>query len=214
MLKRSIFSFSSGMMLMECLFAMAISGVLFLCISRAYPQVMNTLIYCYQQYQLDIFLRERLLVLETQLRRTGYCNGDCTHALKSKKFHTSPLKIGQYSYQEKNSCVIFAYDVNGNGRWDAPSSKESDYFGYRLKNGQFEQLRGVQDCTSSGWQRFFESHEIEVTEFILRPYSRRHFIKDKPLVFLSISLKFHLKQSSTVKLHYKNDIRLRNVTTL
>ncbi|MDY3694320.1 MAG: prepilin peptidase-dependent protein [Proteus mirabilis] len=214
MLKRSIFSFSSGMMLMECLFAMAISGVLFLCISRAYPQVMNTLIYCYQQYQLDIFLKERLLILETQLRRTGYCNGDCTHALKSKKFYTSPLKIGQYSYQEKNSCVIFAYDVNGNGLWDAPSSKESDYFGYRLKNGQLEQLRGVQDCTSSGWQRFFESHEIEVTEFILRPYSRRHFIKDKPLVFLSVSLKFHLKQSSTVKLHYKNDIRLRNVTTL
>lgn len=214
MLKRSIFSFSSGMMLMECLFAIAISGVLFLCISRAYPQIMNTLIYCYQQYQLDIFLRERLLVLETQLRRTGYCYGDCTHALQSKKFHTSPLKIGQYSYQAKNSCIIFAYDVNGNGRWDAPSSKESDYFGYRLKNGQLEQLRGVQDCTSSGWQRFFESHEIEVTEFILRPYSKQHLIKEKRLFYLSVSLKFHLKQSPSVKLHYKNDIRLRNVNML
>ncbi|ATM99567.1 potassium:proton antiporter [Proteus vulgaris] len=214
MLKRSIFSFSSGMMLMECLFAIAISGVLFLCISRAYPQIMNTLSHCYQQYQLDIFLRERLLVLETQLRRTGYCYGDCTYALQSRKFHTSPLKIGQYSYQEKNSCIIFAYDVNSNGRWDAPSSRESDYFGYRLKNGQLEQLRGVQDCTSSGWQRFFESHEIEVTEFILRPYSRQHLIKDKRLFYLSVSLKFHLKQSPAVKSHYKNDIRLRNVTTL
>ncbi|MBG5950790.1 prepilin peptidase-dependent protein [Proteus terrae] len=214
MLKRSIFSFSSGMMLMECLFAIAISGVLFLCISRAYPQIMNTLIHCYQQYQLDIFLRERLLVLETQLRRTGYCYGDCTHSLQSRKFHTSPLKIGQYSYQEKNSCIIFAYDVNSNGRWDVHSSKESDYFGYRLKNGQLEQLRGVQDCTSSGWQRFFESHEIEVTEFILRPYSRQHLIKDKRLFYLSVSLKFHLKQSPAVKSHYNNNIRLRNVTTL
>lgn len=214
MLKRSIFLFSSGMMLMECLFVIAISGVLFLCISRAYPQIMNTLIHCYQQYQLDIFLRERLLVLETQLRRTGYCYGDCTHALQSRKFHTSPLKISQYSYQEKNSCIIFAYDVNGNGRWDAPSSKESDYFGYRLKNGQLEQLRGVQDCTSSGWQRFFESHEIEVTEFILRPYSRKHLIKDKRLFYLSVSLKFHLKQSPAVKSHYKNEIRLRNVAAL
>ena len=214
MLKRSIFSFSSGMMLMECLFAMAMSGVLFLCISRAYPQVMNTLLHSYQKYQLDIFLKERLLVLETQLRRTGYCQGVCAHVLQSKELHISPLKMGQYSYQEKNTCVIFAYDVNGNGRWDAPSSKESDYFGYRLRNGQLEQLRGVQDCTSSGWQRFFESHEIEVTEFILRPYSKQHLIKKKPFFYLSVSLKFHLKQSPTVKLHYKNNIRLRNVTTL
>ncbi|WP_228407481.1 prepilin peptidase-dependent protein [Proteus faecis] len=214
MLKRSIFSFSSGMMLMECLFAMAMSGVLFLCISRAYPQVMNTLLHSYQKYQLDIFLKERLLVLETQLRRTGYCQGDCAHVSQSKELHISPLKMGQYSYQEKNTCVIFAYDVNGNGRWDEPSSKESDYFGYRLKNGQLEQLRGVQDCTSSGWQRFFESHEIEVTEFILRPYSRQHLTKKKPFFYLSVSLKAYLKQNPTVKLHYENDIRLRNVTTL
>lgn len=214
MLKRSIFSFSSGMMLVESLFAIAISGVLFLCISRAYPQIMNTLNHCYQQYQLDIFLRERLLVLETQLRRTGYCYGDCANVLQSNRGQISPLKIGQYPYQEKNSCVIFAYDVNSNGRWDAPSSKESDYFGYRLKSGQLEQLRGVQDCASSGWQRFFESHEIEVTEFILRPYSRQHLIKGKRLFYLSVSLKFHLKQSPAVKSHYQNDIRLRNVTTL
>lgn len=214
MLKRSIFSFSSGMMLMECLFAIAISGILFLSISRAFPQIMNTLLHSYQQHQLDIFLRERLLVLETQLRRTGYCHGDCANVSQSKALHISPLKIGQYSYQEKNSCIIFAYDVNGNGRWDAPSSKESDYFGYRLKNGQLEQLRGVKNCTSSGWQRFFESHEIEVTEFILRPYSRQHLINEKPFFYLSVSLKFHLKQSPAMKLHYKNDIRLRNVTRL
>ncbi|WP_181880518.1 hypothetical protein [Proteus vulgaris] len=96
MLKRSVFSFSSGMMLMECLFAIAISGILFLCISRAYPQIMNTLFYSYQQYQLDVFLRERLLVLETQLRRTGYCYGDCVNGLKSNQLQVSPLKLGQY----------------------------------------------------------------------------------------------------------------------
>lgn len=101
MLKRSVFSFSSGMMLMECLFAIAISGILFLCISRAYPQIMNTLFYSYQQYQLDVFLRERLLVLETQLRRTGYCYGDCVNGLKSNQLQVSPLKLGQYPHQEK-----------------------------------------------------------------------------------------------------------------
>lgn len=86
---------------MECLFAIAISGILFLCISRAYPQIINTLFHSYQQYQLDIFLRERLLVLETQLRRTGYCYGDCVNTLKADGLQISPLKIGQYPNQEK-----------------------------------------------------------------------------------------------------------------
>lgn len=214
MLKRSGISFSSGMMLMECLLVIAISGVLFLCISRAYPQVMNTLIHSYQQYQLDIFLRERLLVLEAQLRRTGYCYGDCHNILPLHRFRESPLKIGQYPYQEKNSCIIFAYDINSNGRWESPSSKESDYFGYRLKNGQLEQRRGAKDCASSGWQRFFESNEIEVTEFTLRSYSKPHLIKGRSLFYLSVSLKFHLKQNYKVKSHYQNIIRLRNVTSL
>ncbi|MBI6339131.1 prepilin peptidase-dependent protein [Proteus vulgaris] len=214
MLKRSGISFSSGMMLMECLFAIAISGVLFLCISRAYPQIMNTLIYSYQQYQLDIFLRERLLVLEAQLRRTGYCYDSCVNTLKPNGLAESSLKIGQYPLQEKNSCVIFAYDINSNGKWEPPSSKESDYFGYRLKNGQLEQRRGVKDCASSGWQRFFESNEIEVTEFTLRSYSKPHLIKGMSLFYLSVSLKFHLKQNHKVKSHYQNIMRLRNVTLL
>ncbi|MBG3081560.1 prepilin peptidase-dependent protein [Proteus mirabilis] len=214
MLKRSVFSFSSGMVLMECLFAIAISGILFLCISRAYPQIMNTLLHSYQQYQLDIFLRERLLVLETQLRRTGYCYGDCVNTLKVGGLQVSPLKIGQYPNQGKNSCVIFAYDINSNGRWEPPLSKESDYFGYRLKKGQLEQLRGVKDCASSGWQQFFENNEIEVTEFILQPYAKTYSVKESPYFYLSISLKFHLKQKPEIKSHYQNIIRLRNVTAL
>lgn len=111
---------------------------------------------------------------------------------RSQRVTLFTIKNRAVFLSRKNSCVIFAYDVNGNGRWDAPSSKESDYFGYRLRNGQLEQLRGVQDCTSSGWQRFFESHEIEVTEFILRPYSKQHLIKRNPflsLCFLEISFK-------------------------
>ncbi|WP_193016071.1 prepilin peptidase-dependent protein [Proteus sp. FME41] len=214
MLKQSVFSFSSGMMLMECLFAIVISGILFLCIGRAYPQITNTLIHSYQQYQLDIFLRERLLVLETQLRRIGYCYGDCVNTLKPNGMQESPLKIGQYPHQEKSTCIIFAYDINSNGRWDSPSSKESDYFGYRLKKGQLEQLRGVKDCASSGWQQFFENNEIEVTEFILQPYSKTYFVKKNPYFYLSISLKFHLKQKPEIKSYYQNIIRLRNVTAL
>lgn len=212
--QRLVWSFSSGMMLMECLFAIAISGILCLCISRSYPQIMNLLTHSYQQYQLDIYLRERLLVLEAQLRRTGYCRGECNNGLWIQGMKISPLKIGHYPQQPKDSCVIFIYDMNNNGQWDSPSSKESDYFGYRLKNGQLEQRRGVSDCGSSGWQQFFEHNEIHVTEFILTPHSTPILANGESRFYLSLSLKFKLKQYPNVKSHYQSVIRLRNMTYL
>ena len=217
MLKRSLFAFSSGVMLMECLFAIAISGILFVCISRVYPQLINMVTRSYHQYQLDIYLRERLIVLETELRRTGYCKGDCRHGtdkINPPSLQQLALKIGAYPHQSKNSCVIFIYDINNNGRWDKPSLKESDYFGYRLRNKQLEQQRGVNNCHSSGWQNFFESHEIRVTEFLLKPYSRPHSTTGEILYYLSLSLKFELVKDPEVKSTYQTIIFLRNVSYL
>lgn len=68
----------AGFMLMECLFVMTISSILLVCIGRAYPYIINELTSSYQQYRLEIYLKQRLQLLETQLRRAGYCNGDCT----------------------------------------------------------------------------------------------------------------------------------------
>lgn len=213
----TVFVFSSGVMLMECLFAIAISGILFVCISRVYPQLVNTLAHSYHQYRLDIYLREKLIVLETELRRTGYCKGDCDNNVDKEKktfLQKSALKISVYPHQPNGSCIIFIYDLNNNGQWDNPSSKESDYFGYRLKNGQLEQRRGVNDCTSMGWQNFFESNEIKVTEFLLKPYLRRHSITGETLFYLSLSLKFELTEVPEVKSNYQSIIFLRNVSYL
>ena len=57
---------------------MTISSILLVCIGRAYPYIINELTSSYQQYRLEIYLKQRLQLLETQLRRAGYCNGDCT----------------------------------------------------------------------------------------------------------------------------------------
>lgn len=200
------------MILMECLFVIAISGILFLCISRAYPQLVNMLAYSYHQYHLDLLLRERLVVLEAELRRAGYCKGQCNNELNTHYLKKTALKIGSYLHHSYGSCVIFAYDMNNNGYWDPPYTKESDYFGYRLKNGQLEQLRGVKDCHSVGWQQFFENNEINVTEFILTPHSQIHPINGKSLFYLSISLKFELKKNPQVKSYYQNLIFLRNIS--
>ncbi|MEQ4924937.1 prepilin peptidase-dependent protein [Proteus hauseri] len=214
MLKRSVFAFSSGVMLMECLFTITISGILFICISRVYPQLINGLTHSYHQYRLDIYLRERLVVLETELRRIGYCKSGCIDKKQASLIQPSALKIGAYPHQPNGSCITFIYDINNNGRWDLSSAKESDYFGYRLRNEQLEQQRGVKDCSSVGWQRFFESNEVRVTEFLLKPYSRLHSITGEQLFYLSVSLKFELTEVPEVKSDYQTIIFLRNVSYL
>ncbi|OAT34356.1 prepilin peptidase-dependent protein [Proteus myxofaciens] len=206
MLKRPILFFSPGFMLMEYLFAFAIGAILCICINKSYPYVIQMLTQAYQQYRLDIFLRGRLIVLETQLRRAGYCNGKCQPI--------SPIKLIEKSHHSYLTCVIFIYDMNSNGRWEPISSKESEYFGFRLKNGQLEHVRGVDDCQSSGWQKFFDSNEIHVTEFIIKSYSERHPIKQTPFFYLSLSLKLELKQNPAVKSHYEARIALRNISYL
>lgn len=215
MLKRTFFSCSSGIMLTECLFTLVISGILFLCINKAYPYLINKLTYSYQQYRLDIFLRGRLAVIETQLRRTGYCNGKCRLISSSSGIMLhSPLTISHYPHQPINSCVIFVYDMNNNGKWDSPLSKESDYFGYRLKEGRLEQIHGSSDCRSSGWQQFFDSNEIRVTAFILKFISKPHPTNSLSLCYLSLTLKFELKKYPKVKSEYQTLIYLRNLSCL
>ncbi|EOW0741392.1 TPA: prepilin peptidase-dependent protein [Proteus mirabilis] len=199
----------AGFMLMECLFVMTISSILLVCIGRAYPYIINELTSSYQQYRLEIYLKQRLQLLEMQLRRAGYCNGDCT---VKKASLPAPLKIGHYPYHPHGSCVLFVYDMNNNGRWESPEEQESDYFGFRLKNGQLEQRRGVQNCDSTGWQQIFEKEEIEVTEFILTPYTHYSPTKKRAFNYLSLSLKFQAKQNINLKVHYQTSILLRNIS--
>ena len=53
----------AGFMLMECLFVMTISSILLVCIGRAYPYIINELTSSYQQYRLEIYLKQRLQLL-------------------------------------------------------------------------------------------------------------------------------------------------------
>ena len=128
---------SAGFSLLEMLIAMAISAVLMLSAGRFLPLLLAENAGVLQRAQLRQELQQMMATLEKAVRRAGYCHGACG---------SGALKISE-------NCLLLRWDENSNGKWEAISHAESDYYGYRLRQQQLEMQRGVDQCQSAGWER-------------------------------------------------------------
>ncbi|SFN09206.1 prepilin peptidase dependent protein B [Izhakiella capsodis] len=90
--------------------------------------------------------------LEKAIRRAGYCHGRC---------------VGSGVLLNTPQCLLIRWDENSNGRWEPPSSPNSDYYGYRLRDGNLETQRGVNDCNGSGWEKMNDPHNVRISAFNL-----------------------------------------------
>ncbi len=149
---------SHGFTLPEVLMALSVGSMLMLSAAQLYPLLRQRSQSLSRHFQLDQLLRGTLFNIEKDLRRAGFCNGECTG---------KAVIIGNSEGERPNSCVIIAYDLNRNGRWDLPGSSEPDYFGYRLRQGGIETQRGAENCTGVGWEKLLDPSEVKVTEFNL-----------------------------------------------
>jgi len=64
-------------------------------------------------------------------------------------------------------------DENSNGRWEGMGHSESDYYGYRLRSGQLEMQRGVDECNSSGWEKLSDPAFLTIDAFKLERQGSR-----------------------------------------
>lgn len=149
-------AYSRGFTLPEVLMALSIGSMLMLSAAQLYPLLRQRSQNLGRHFQLDQLLRGTVFNIEKDLRRAGFCNGECTG---------KPVTFGNSEGEPANSCVIIVYDLNRNGRWDLPGSSEPDYFGYRLRQGSIETQRGAQNCTGVGWEKLLDPTEVQVTEF-------------------------------------------------
>lgn len=137
-----------------------------------------------QHYQLDQLLRQTARTLQKDFRRSGFCAGSCTG---------KPLIIAQAGGEAANSCIIVAYDLNRNGRWEPVGHAESEYFGYRLRSGMLESQRGVANCNSAGWERMLDPSEVRISQFALSAVSGAGGSE-----LLSMKISAHWKKAPTV----------------
>ncbi|TCQ83820.1 prepilin peptidase dependent protein B [Rahnella sp. JUb53] len=111
-----------------------------------------------RHYQLEQLLRQTTFAIGKDIRRAGFCNGTC---------EGKSVIIGNAAGEAASSCILVIYDLNRNGKWDKPGTAESEYFGYRLRQGGIEVQRGAGDCSSLGWEKFLDPAEVNVTRFVV-----------------------------------------------
>lgn len=169
---------AQGFTLPEVMLALAFGSVITLAAAKALPilrqQSTDTLLH----YQLDRVLRQVLFGIEKDLRRAGFCAGEC---------RGKAIQISNAEGEAPSSCVIIAYDINRNGRWD--NDNEAEYFGYRLRQGALEGQRGITQCTGAGWERLVDQGQVQITTFSI---NQSKVSSEKSLIF--IVLQGHLRE--------------------
>ncbi|MGC6388691.1 prepilin peptidase-dependent protein [Ewingella sp. S1.OA.A_B6] len=183
---------SQGFTLPEVLMAISIGSMLMLSAAQLYPMFRHRSQSLGRHFQLDQLLRGTAFNIEKDLRRAGFCNGEC----KGKA-----VMIGNSDGEAANSCVIIIYDLNRNGRWDPPGSIEPDYFGYRLRDRGIETQRGTDNCSEGGWEKLLDPSEVQVTGFKITDT-----VSPKNGHLYSISLSARWRDALTIHRHIEKRV--------
>lgn len=144
-----------GFTLPEVMLALTFGSLIALAAAKTYPVLRQHSVDVGRYYRLESVLRQLAFGIEKDLRRAGFCAGQC---------RGKPLLISHASGEAAGSCVIVAYDVSRNGQWE-DTGADADYFGYRLRQGMLEGQRGVRHCSGTGWERLLDSDEVRIETF-------------------------------------------------
>lgn len=148
--------YMAGFTLPEMMLALSIGSLIIMAATQTFPKLRQQISRLQQHYHLELTLSQVMAALEKDLRRAGFCHGECQG--KAVTTHNYPGEIA-------NSCLIVAYDLNRNGRWEGEKHPQSEYFGYRLRNKALEGQRGELNCSARGWEKLFDPQEIIITHF-------------------------------------------------
>ncbi|WP_237386463.1 prepilin peptidase-dependent protein [Xenorhabdus sp. Sc-CR9] len=189
----------TGFSLLEVLVAMLIGSVILVAMTKTYPILSGQILDLYRKYRLHYLVTRTAYLMEKDIRRAGYCRD-------RKQCEGEPLIIKNKNTESVNSCIIVAFDLNLNDRWEKPEHIESEFFGYRLNNRALEWKRGAGDCQENGWERLFDLREIGIDTFYLEKLQVK-----RGLVFISLSINAHWLKSPSIVHRHQTTIRLRNI---
>lgn len=143
----------AGFTLLEMLIALAISGILMIGAARFLPALQMANLRTLMSIQLHEELRLMMSTLEKAVRRAGYCRGDCSG---------EALTINP-----QGNCLLLRWDENSNGKWEGVENENSDFYGFRLRDGNLEAQRGVERCDAGGWEKLNDPATTKMAEFLV-----------------------------------------------
>ncbi|CNF36270.1 prepilin peptidase-dependent protein [Yersinia enterocolitica] len=148
--------YRAGFTLPEMMLALSVGSMIIMAATQVFPQLHKQISILQQHYHLELALSQVMAVVEKDLRRAGFCHGEC---------QGKAITTASYPSEASNSCLIVAYDLNRNGRWEGAKHQESEYFGYRLRKKTLEGQRGELNCFGGGWEKLLDPKDITITHF-------------------------------------------------
>ena len=158
MLKRQ-----QGLSLVELMITITLGLLLMAALTAVFS---NTLGVNSRSLQLSQMQEEATTVMDLivgDLRRAGY-RGDAAMLVydptnASDEFNDS-VAISSFAGEQSDSCIVFRYDENGNGSFEAADES----FGYRLRDGVIERRQAEATCTEGGWQDVTQQDMLTIND--------------------------------------------------
>ncbi len=140
-----------GFSLIELMISLALGLLLIAALTTVFVQLLGSNSMSLRLSELNTELAGAMTLVAGDLRRAGY---GMSHANEFEQ----PLIVAAHPDEPQQSCVLFAYDENGNGEFDGTPEQ----FGYRLKNGQLQRRRNGRLCEANGWEGVLPSNVVQV----------------------------------------------------
>ncbi len=120
------------------------------------------------QHELQLYEEWLMLsqFITTQLQRAGYQARTISDIVNTDLPPQLPVAISNHPLSENNSCILFSYDKNNDGKWSIKSPAE--HLGFRLFNKAIEYRVANKSCEASGWFDMTDPNTTVVTKFTLQ----------------------------------------------
>ncbi|MFT4937093.1 MAG: prepilin peptidase dependent protein B [Paraglaciecola sp.] len=148
-------------------------------------------------------------LLSRDLRRAGYSASTAAMVSDPTNFpsvFSNSIAVSAYPDEASNSCIVFAYDRNGNGILDTIDGNEN--FGFRLKDGAVEIRIDGASCVDNGWENLSDDQVLEITQltFVLNQTIDNAVVS----TWLSISLQGELSKNNQLSRQFTSSFMVRN----
>ena len=157
----SLPAMSSGFSIIELMLATMLSISLISVMLSFTASSQKKGVFIDEQASLEDELRTLRRVIASDLARADYVNHSSVDIASPL---TSSVQVGAYGKEPQNSCIVFFYDKNQNGKI---SDSEREFFGYRLRDHAIERRVNQRSCSDKGWHDVTDINSTIVKHFAI-----------------------------------------------
>lgn len=198
---------SRGLSLVELMITITLGLLLMAALTAVFSNTLGVNSRSLKLSQLNEEAVTLMYLIEGDVKRTGY-RGDAAELIydptNASTAFNNTLTISQLSGEALNSCILFSYDVDGDGVHDG----NSENFGYRLSEQKVQRRRDSATCDEGGWEDLTANDLVTVDALTFTLTEQMIDLVNEQMV--SIQLDVSLPSDSEITRTLTNDVVIRN----